>query len=70
METSKKTREELERIDMIDTWLKKHRLLYLGATKHPFILSIRDGTVDLSHFKTWLVRLLPLISFIVLSANI
>ncbi|GER27643.1 seed maturation protein PM36 [Striga asiatica] len=37
-----------------DTWLRKHRLIYLGATRHPFTLSIRDGTVDPSSFKRWL----------------
>ncbi|KAJ0093442.1 hypothetical protein Patl1_24904 [Pistacia atlantica] len=50
----KNGREDLEKSGMIDTWLRKHRLLYTGATRHPFILSIRDGTVDLSSFKTWL----------------
>ncbi|KAM1171453.1 hypothetical protein ACFX2G_022172 [Malus domestica] len=39
---------------MTNTWLRKHRLIYAGATRHPFILSIRDGTVDLSAFKRWL----------------
>ncbi|XP_034198903.1 probable bifunctional TENA-E protein [Prunus dulcis] len=39
---------------MTDTWVKKHRLIYIGATRHPFILSIRDGTVDLPAFKRWL----------------
>ncbi|KAF2289069.1 hypothetical protein GH714_025631 [Hevea brasiliensis] len=34
-------------------WAKKH-LLYTEATRHPFILSIRDGSVDLSSFKRWL----------------
>ncbi|KAF2289071.1 hypothetical protein GH714_025643 [Hevea brasiliensis] len=34
-------------------WAKKH-LLYTGATRQPFILSIRDGSVDLSSFKRWL----------------
>lgn len=49
-----KTREELEKSGMIDTWLRKHRLIYTGATRHPLILSIRDGTVDFSSFKRWL----------------
>uniref|UniRef100_A0A2N9IP66 aminopyrimidine aminohydrolase n=1 Tax=Fagus sylvatica TaxID=28930 RepID=A0A2N9IP66_FAGSY len=49
-----KKREEVEKIGMIETWLKKHRIIYTGATRHPFVLSIRDGTVDLSAFKTWL----------------
>ena len=38
-----------------ESWLRKHRLIYTGATRHPFILTIRDGTIDLSAFKTWLV---------------
>ncbi|KAK9992120.1 hypothetical protein SO802_027105 [Lithocarpus litseifolius] len=50
----KETREEMEKSGMIDTWMRKHRLIYTGATKHPFILSIRDGTVDFEAFKTWL----------------
>ncbi|XP_062108778.1 probable bifunctional TENA-E protein [Humulus lupulus] len=52
MEEKGKTGMENER--MIDTWLRKHRLIYLGATRHPLILSISDGTVDISSFKTWL----------------
>ncbi|KAK9288217.1 hypothetical protein L1049_016666 [Liquidambar formosana] len=39
---------------MIQTWLKKHLVNYTGATRHPFILSIREGTVDLSSFKRWM----------------
>ncbi|XP_030527910.1 probable bifunctional TENA-E protein [Rhodamnia argentea] len=35
-------------------WLRKHRLMYTAATRHPFILSIRDGSVDLNSFKRWL----------------
>lgn len=35
-------------------WLKKHRLVYTAATRHPFILSIRDGSIDLNSFKRWL----------------
>ncbi|KAK6122585.1 hypothetical protein DH2020_043668 [Rehmannia glutinosa] len=46
--------EGTDRAVMTDTWLKKHRLIYLGATRHPFILGIRDGSVDLSSFKRWL----------------
>uniref|UniRef100_A0A2N9IBZ2 Thiaminase-2/PQQC domain-containing protein n=1 Tax=Fagus sylvatica TaxID=28930 RepID=A0A2N9IBZ2_FAGSY len=49
-----KPREEVENSGIIDTWMTKHRLLFTGATRHPFVLSIRDGTVDLSAFKTWL----------------
>ena len=40
----------------IATWLNKHRQLYLEATRHPFILSIKHGSVDISSFKRWLVR--------------
>ncbi|KAI4378962.1 hypothetical protein MLD38_016376 [Melastoma candidum] len=36
------------------TWLRKHRHLYTAATRHPLILSIRDGTVDLDSFRRWL----------------
>ncbi|PIN23234.1 hypothetical protein CDL12_04000 [Handroanthus impetiginosus] len=43
-----------ERKAMTETWLKKHRQIYVGATRHPFILAIRDGSVDLSSFKRWL----------------
>ncbi|XXG80481.1 hypothetical protein AAC387_Pa09g1334 [Persea americana] len=38
----------------IATWLNKHRQLYLEATRHPFILSIKHGSVDISSFKRWL----------------
>ncbi|KAK1436341.1 hypothetical protein QVD17_02120 [Tagetes erecta] len=41
-------------IPVTETWLRKHRLQYTGATRHPFILSIRDGSVDFSSFKRWL----------------
>lgn len=44
----------LEPAGIIDSWLRKHQLIYIGATRHPFILSIRDGSVDLYCFKTWL----------------
>ncbi|XP_041006149.1 probable bifunctional TENA-E protein [Juglans microcarpa x Juglans regia] len=49
-----KIREEVEKSGMIDTWLRKHSLIHTGATRHPFILGIRDGTVDLFAYKTWL----------------
>lgn len=35
-------------------WISNHRPMYERATRHPFILSIRDGTVDVSSFKRWL----------------
>ncbi|KAA8527383.1 hypothetical protein F0562_034902 [Nyssa sinensis] len=54
MEGKTKVVEAAERTGMTETWLKKHRLVYIGATRHPLILSIRDGTIDLSSFKRWL----------------
>ncbi|MCD7457128.1 hypothetical protein HAX54_034261 [Datura stramonium] len=39
---------------MIEKWLNQHNELYTTATRHPFTLSIRDGSVDLSAFKRWL----------------
>ncbi|KAG9457880.1 hypothetical protein H6P81_002388 [Aristolochia fimbriata] len=36
------------------TWTERHRGMYERATRHPFILSIRGGTVDISSFKRWL----------------
>lgn len=36
-----------------DSWIRKHRLIYTDATRHPLVLSIRDGTVDLNAFRTW-----------------
>lgn len=40
---------------VIESWLIKHGFLYTGATRHPFILSIRDGTVEINSLKRWLV---------------
>ncbi|KAL5725437.1 hypothetical protein ACHQM5_008581 [Ranunculus cassubicifolius] len=39
---------------IIQGWLKKPRSTYTKATKHPFILSIKDGSINLSSFKRWL----------------
>ncbi|KAL9225124.1 hypothetical protein vseg_001083 [Gypsophila vaccaria] len=39
---------------MIETWVKKHNINYKGATKHPFILNIRDASIHPSSFKRWL----------------
>jgi hypothetical protein len=36
-------------------WMARHRGMYERATRHPFTVSIRDGTVDLSAFRRWLV---------------
>ncbi|GLU08500.1 hypothetical protein SLE2022_254080 [Rubroshorea leprosula] len=47
-------REEMGKVTMTETWLRKNLPLYTRATRHPLILSIRDGSVDLSSFKTWL----------------
>ncbi|KAL1536298.1 putative bifunctional TENA-E protein [Salvia divinorum] len=44
----------MERATVTETWLRKHRQIYLRATQHPFILSIRDGSLHLSSFKRWL----------------
>ncbi|GAV70866.1 TENA_THI-4 domain-containing protein [Cephalotus follicularis] len=41
-------------VGIIDKWLKKHLLMYMAATRHPMILSIRDGSINISCFKTWL----------------
>ncbi|MCO5580797.1 hypothetical protein L7F22_034668 [Adiantum nelumboides] len=36
-------------------WLNAHKGVFLSATRsHPFIVSIRDGTIDLENFKRWL----------------
>jgi thiaminase len=38
-----------------DTWLRENQELYTAATSHSFIQSIRDGTVDVTNFKRWMV---------------
>jgi len=43
-------------------WTEKHRQMYERDTRHPFTVSIREGTVDMSAFKRWLVSLSPSIS--------
>lgn len=50
-----KGRKEGEMRGAIDTWRDEHRSMWDGATRHAFILSIADGTIDISAFKTWLV---------------
>ncbi|MCD7457127.1 hypothetical protein HAX54_034260 [Datura stramonium] len=40
----------------IEIWLKKHKLQYTAATRHPFIYSIYDGSIHFSGFKKWLER--------------
>ena len=36
-------------------WMATHRGMYERATRHPFTVSIHDGTVDLAAFRRWLV---------------
>ncbi|MQL91656.1 hypothetical protein Taro_024281 [Colocasia esculenta] len=38
----------------IAVWLQRHREKYVCATRHRFVLSIREGSVDLSSFRRWL----------------
>ncbi|XP_021730236.1 probable bifunctional TENA-E protein [Chenopodium quinoa] len=38
----------------IETRVNIHDTVYTAATRHAFIRSIRDGSVDLSSFKRWL----------------
>ncbi|KAL5065513.1 hypothetical protein RYX36_027250 [Vicia faba] len=46
----------MQEIGKTEMWLRKHCPVYNSATKHPFILSIRDGTVESHTFKTWLAQ--------------
>ena len=48
--------EEEKKVGIVEVWLRKHRLQFNAATRHPFILSIRDGTIHIPSFKTWLVH--------------
>ncbi|XP_019464887.1 PREDICTED: probable bifunctional TENA-E protein [Lupinus angustifolius] len=48
--------DEENMMSMTEAWLKNHRLLYTGATRSPFILSIRDATINIHSFKTWLAQ--------------
>lgn len=57
-------KSEEKKIGMTETWLRKHRLIYDAATRHPFILSIRDATVQSHSFKTWLVNHISPLSLI------
>ncbi|KHN02900.1 Seed maturation protein PM36 [Glycine soja] len=51
-----KAKAEEKKIGMSETWLRKHRLIYDGATRHPLIISICDGTIIIASFKTWLAQ--------------
>ncbi|XP_059309921.1 probable bifunctional TENA-E protein [Lycium ferocissimum] len=46
----------MQKPTQIQKWLRKHKLQYTAATKHPFVYSIHDGSVDFSSFKKWLER--------------
>ncbi|XP_073127888.1 probable bifunctional TENA-E protein [Henckelia pumila] len=48
--------EGLDRAAVVDTWVKKYRRKYLRAIRHPFILGIRDGSVEMSSFRRWLAQ--------------
>lgn len=49
-----KLEKEMEK-STTDTWLRENQELYTAATSHSFIQSIRDGTVDVTNFKRWMV---------------
>ncbi|KOM33437.1 hypothetical protein LR48_Vigan01g299300 [Vigna angularis] len=51
-----KSKEEEKKVGVIETWLRKHPLPFKGATRHPLILSIRDGSIDIASFKSWLAQ--------------
>ncbi|KAM3360235.1 putative bifunctional TENA-E protein [Capsicum galapagoense] len=40
----------------IEKWLRNHKLEYTAATRHPFIYSIHDGSIEFSSYKKWLER--------------
>ncbi|OIT38016.1 PREDICTED: probable bifunctional TENA-E protein [Nicotiana attenuata] len=46
----------VEKLTQIEKWLRKHKLQYTTATRHPFINSIHDASIDFSSFKIWLGR--------------
>ncbi|XP_049380302.1 probable bifunctional TENA-E protein [Solanum stenotomum] len=45
-----------KQLTQIEKWLRKHKLEYSAATRHPFIYSIHDGSIDFSCYKKWLER--------------
>ncbi|KMZ56106.1 Seed maturation protein PM36 [Zostera marina] len=56
---------------IICKWMEKHSDLYHRATQHPFILSIRDGTVNISFFKRWLTQDYIFVrEFVIFTANL
>ncbi|XP_031110329.1 probable bifunctional TENA-E protein [Ipomoea triloba] len=42
------------KMGITETWMRKHDLLFIAATRNPFIQAIRDATLHLSSFKDWL----------------
>lgn len=48
---------ESKRRSFTANWLKENHELYIAATNHTFIKSIRDGSIDVNNFKKWLVSL-------------
>ncbi|KAJ7106886.1 hypothetical protein O6H91_02G018100 [Diphasiastrum complanatum] len=43
-----------ERGSITSQWLRRHNALYQAATRHPFILTIADGSINFQCFKRWL----------------
>ncbi|KAJ7106887.1 hypothetical protein O6H91_02G018100 [Diphasiastrum complanatum] len=44
-----------ERGSITSQWLRRHNALYQAATRHPFILTIADGSINFQCFKRWLM---------------
>ncbi|XP_057872428.2 bifunctional TENA2 protein isoform X1 [Cryptomeria japonica] len=44
----------IESSSITSEWLKQHAQLYSEATFHPFIQSIKNGSIDFNCFKRWL----------------
>nr|GMC61574.1 probable bifunctional TENA-E protein [Ipomoea batatas] len=42
------------KMGITETWMRKHDLLFIAATRNPFTQAIRDATLHLSSFKNWL----------------
>ncbi|TMW92769.1 hypothetical protein EJD97_012589 [Solanum chilense] len=45
-----------KQLTQIEKWIRKHKLEYSAATRHPFIYSIHHGSIDFSCYKKWLER--------------
>ncbi|XP_019191648.1 PREDICTED: probable bifunctional TENA-E protein [Ipomoea nil] len=46
--------ESKKGMGMTETWMRKHDLLLIAATRNPFTQAIRDATLPLSSFNNWL----------------